>query len=132
MATDKRHRYEELKKQVAYHNERYHVHDRPEITDYEYDQLFNELLQLEKENPKWVTLDSPSHRVGGEVLAGFTKARHRHPMLSLANSYDPDDIRAFDERVKKFLNVPESPEYFCELKFDGLAMELIYENGFLI
>jgi len=122
-------RYEELKKLIEYHNKLYHSHDRPEISDYEYDQLFQELLELERKNPDWVEADSPSQRVGGEVLEAFKKVAHRTPMLSLANSYDPDDILAFDERVKKFLKSTAEVEYFCEPKFDGLALELIYENG---
>ncbi|MFN8790225.1 MAG: NAD-dependent DNA ligase LigA [Bdellovibrionales bacterium] len=122
-------RYEELKKLIEYHNKLYHSHDRPEISDYEYDQLFQELLELERKNPDWVEADSPSQRVGGEVLEAFKKMAHRTPMLSLANSYDPGDILAFDERVKKFLKTTSDVEYFCEPKFDGLALELIYENG---
>lgn len=122
-------RYEELKKLIDHHNDLYFRQDAPEISDYEYDQLFKELLALEKNNPDWVTQDSPSKRVGGQVLDAFEKVAHRIPMLSLSNSYDPEDIQAFDERVKKFLKNNSDVEYFCEPKFDGLALELIYENG---
>lgn len=125
-------RYEELKKLVEYHNKLYHSQDKPEISDYEYDQLFNELLKIEKAHPDWVDADSPTQRVGGEVLSAFKKVPHRTPMLSLANSYNPEDILAFDERVKKFLKSSSEVEYFCEPKFDGLALEIVYEKGRLV
>ena len=122
-------RYQELKAQIEYHNTLYHSKDAPKITDFEYDKLFQELLDIEKQHPELVTQDSPSQRVGGEVLSAFKKVTHRIPMLSLSNSYDTDDILAFDERVKKFLKNDQDIEYFCEPKFDGLALEIIYENG---
>lgn len=122
-------RHEELKKIITEHDHNYHVLDKPIITDYEYDQLFSELLRLESTEENLDLSDSPSQRVGGNVLDGFEKAPHRQPMLSLANSYSPEDIFEFDERIKKFLNTEEPIEYLCEVKFDGLSMELIYENG---
>lgn len=122
-------RYQELKKIIEYHNQLYHSQDKPEISDFEYDKLFNELIEIEKKHPEWIEADSPSQRVGGEVLDAFKKVPHRIPMLSLANSYNPEDILAFDDRVKKFLKDKSEIEYFCEPKFDGLALELIYENG---
>lgn len=125
-------RHEELKKIIAEHDYNYHVLDRPIITDYEYDQLFEELLRLEKNEKDLDLSDSPSQRVGGSILEGFAKAAHRLPMLSLANSYSPEDIFDFDERIKKFLNSEKTIEYLCELKFDGLSMELIYQNGHLV
>ena len=125
-------RHEELKKILAEHDYNYYVIDRPTITDYEYDQLFAELLKIEKSEKDLDLSDSPSQRVGGKVLDSFTKVAHRVPMLSLANSYSPEDIFDFDERVKKFLNTEKDIEYFCELKFDGLSMEIIYENGQLV
>ncbi|MFM6926869.1 MAG: NAD-dependent DNA ligase LigA [Bdellovibrio sp.] len=125
-------RHEQLKKILAEHDYNYYVIDRPTITDYEYDQLFAELLKIEKSEKDLDLSDSPSQRVGGKVLDSFTKVAHRVPMLSLANSYSPEDIFDFDERVKKFLNTDKAIEYFCELKFDGLSMEIIYENGQLV
>lgn len=122
-------RHEELKKLIAHHDYLYHVMDNPEITDFEYDKLFSELLELEKKNASFDISDSPSQRVGSTPLSAFEKASHRIPMLSLANSYSPEDIFDFDERVKKFLNQSDDIEYLCEPKFDGLSMELIYENG---
>lgn len=122
-------RHEELKKLISHHNHLYHSLDRPEISDYEFDQLFQELLKLEAENPQLERADSPSRRVGGEVLDSFQKMNHRKPMLSLSNTYSPEDIREFDERVRKFLGTEEPVEYFCEPKFDGLALELVYEKG---
>ncbi|HEY8272371.1 MAG TPA: NAD-dependent DNA ligase LigA [Pseudobdellovibrionaceae bacterium] len=129
-------RHEELKKIIAEHDYNYYVTDKPLISDYEYDQLFAELLELEKNEALLGHLDlsdSPSQRVGGAPLGAFEKVTHRKPMLSLANSYSPEDILEFDERVKKFLK-REGPvvEYYVEPKFDGLSMELVYEKGFLI
>lgn len=125
-------RHEELKKIIAEHDRSYYILDKPTITDYEYDQLFAELLKIEAGEKGLDLSDSPSQRVGGGVLEAFTKAPHRIPMLSLANSYSPEDIFDFDERVKKFLKTEDEIEYFCELKFDGLSMEIIYENGQLV
>ncbi len=124
-------RYQDLIKIIEHHNSLYYTQDKPEITDYEYDQLFLELLEIERANPDLVTSSSPSQRVGGEVLDAFKKVPHRLPMLSLANSFDPEDIIAFDERFKKFIKQEAEIEYFCEPKFDGLALEIIYENGIL-
>lgn len=125
-------RHEELKKIISQHDYSYYVLDRPTITDYEYDQLFSELLELEKKDKNLDLSDSPSQRVGATPLDAFEKASHRTPMLSLANSYSPEDIVDFDERIKKFLNSDDDVEYLCEPKFDGLSMELIYENGHFV
>jgi DNA ligase (NAD+) len=124
-------RYLFLKSEISRHDLLYHSLDRPEISDYEYDQLFSELLRLEKTHPSLDKTDSPSQRVGGKPLASFEKTAHRIPMLSLANSYDENDLAEFDQRVKKFLNSDKDIEYYCEPKFDGLAIELVYENGVL-
>lgn len=125
-------RHQKLKALIHRHNELYHTLDKPEITDYEYDQLYAELLQLEKENPSLDVSDSPSTRVGGDAISQFQKVAHRQPMLSLQNSYSVEDILDFDERVKKFLRSEEPVEYLAELKLDGLSMELVYENGSLV
>lgn len=130
-AKNKVSRYAELKELIEKHNRLYYVDDRPEISDYEYDQLWNELLEIEKNSPELKGADSPSHRVGGEPIGAFEKVRHRQPMLSLSNTYNPEELVEFDERTKKFLASPDEIEYFCEPKFDGLAVELIYENGLL-
>lgn len=124
-------RYNELKKIVSYHNHRYHTLDQPEISDAEFDRLFAELLKLEAEHPEYDSSDSPTKRVGGTVLDAFQKVNHRKPMLSLANSYSHEDIFDFDEKLKRFLNSEDDIEYFCEPKFDGLALELVYEEGLL-
>jgi DNA ligase (NAD+) len=122
-------RLNELKELIREHDYNYHVLDRPKISDYEYDQLVHELLKIESDHPNLVTPDSPSQRVGAQPLAEFEKVAHRRPMLSLSNTYSVDEVREFDERVKKFLETTKDIEYFCELKFDGLAVELIYEDG---
>ena len=121
--------YEKLKKKIIEHDYKYYVLDQPTLSDYEYDQLYAELLKMEAEHPDFDRSDSPSQRVGGKPLDAFRKANHRVPMISLANTYSPEEIREFDARVKKFLSTDKEIEYFCEPKFDGLAIELIYENG---
>lgn len=124
-------RMEKLRAEIRKHDYQYHVLDQPMMSDREYDQLFDDLLQLEKAHPELVTLDSPTQRVGAKPLDAFEKQAHRLPMLSLSNTYSPEEIHEFDERVRKFLQTDEPVCYFCEPKFDGLAIELIYENGVL-
>lgn len=125
-------KHSELKEKVNYHNERYHTHDKPEISDYDFDQLFGELLKLEEEYSGLDLTDSPSQRVGGDAIASFKKVDHRLPMISLANSYNEEDIKEFNTRIKKFLRNDDDVEYFAELKLDGLSMELVYEDGQLV
>lgn len=107
----------------------YHTLDKPLVSDKEYDDFFGALKHIEAQHPEWTTISSPTHRVGGAVLPVFLKGAHRLPMLSLSNSYDPDDLVDFDQRIQNFLKLESKFEYFCEPKFDGLSMELIYENG---
>ncbi len=125
-------RHEELKRLVREHDFNYHVLDKPLISDYAFDQLFQELLELESSNPGLKLFDSPSQRIGSQPLPFFEKIQHRTPMLSLSNSYSTDDILKFDERVHSYLKSTSEIEYFCEPKFDGLAIELIYEDGTLV
>ena len=123
-------RVKELRRVIQYHNHRYYNEDQPEISDAEYDLLVRELIHLEQEYPDLVTPDSPTQRVGGEPAAGFTKVRHEIPMLSLGNAYGPDDLREFDRRVRDLVKGPV--QYICELKIDGLAVSLRYEDGQLV
>jgi DNA ligase (NAD+) len=127
--TDVRGRIEDLREQVRYHNRRYHVEDAAEISDAEYDALYNELETLEGEHPELVTPDSPTQRVGGEPVEGFEEVRHSVPMLSLANARKVEDLREWDARVRRLLGDDESPRYVTERKIDGLAVSLRYENG---
>jgi DNA ligase (NAD+) len=127
--TDVGGRIEDLREQVRYHNRRYHVQDAPEISDAEYDALYNELEALEGEHPELVTPDSPTQRVGGEPVEGFEEVRHSVPMLSLANARKVEDLREWDARVRRLLGDDESPRYVTERKIDGLAVSLRYENG---
>jgi DNA ligase (NAD+) len=127
--TDVGGRIEDLREQVRYHNRRYHVQDAPEISDAEYDALYNELEALEGEHPELVTPDSPTQRVGGEPVEGFKEVRHSVPMLSLANARKVEDLREWDARVRRLLGDDESPRYVTERKIDGLAVSLRYENG---
>ncbi len=118
--------------EVNHHNEQYHKLDQPEISDYDYDQLFEKLLAFEKAHPELDISNSPSQKAGATVLDAFQKHPHRKPMLSLSNSYNEEDLLEFHERVKKFLRSDDEVEYFAELKLDGLSMELVYENGKLV
>ncbi len=126
-------RIHELAELIRNHDHRYYVLDDPELTDAEYDKLFRELRDLEGAHPEWVEPDSPTHRVGGAVLDKFTKLKHRVPMLSLANALSEEEFIDFDQRVHKFLDRQPNLEleYFAELKFDGLSINLTYEEGLL-
>ena len=126
-----RDRAEALRRELERHNRLYYVEDAPEITDAEYDRLFAELQALETEHPALVTRDSPTQRVGAPPLSEFAEVRHRTPMLSLANAFAEDDVRAFDRRVREALHA-EEVEYAVEPKFDGLAVSLAYRDGELV
>ena len=129
MNVDVRKKVETLRKQLDHHNYRYYVLDDPEVADREYDTLLRELQKLEQDHPELVTHDSPTQRVGARPLEAFGSVDHRLPMLSLENAMSDEELIAFDERVKKGLDVDKSIEYVAELKMDGLAVELVYENG---
>ncbi len=120
-----------LREQVRYHGRRYYIEDAPEISDAEYDALYRELEQLEAENPELVTDDSPTQRVGGEPLEGFETVRHAVPMLSLSNARKTEDLVEWDARVRRLLGPDEEADlrYVTELKIDGLAVSVRYENG---
>lgn len=125
-------RVQHLRDEIRRHEELYYVQASPEISDADFDALMNELKALEAAHPELLTPDSPTQRVGGRPAEGFATVEHLQPMLSLDNAYDEDDLRAFDERVRKGLAVETSPEYVAELKIDGLSMALTYEDGRLI
>jgi len=112
---------------INLHNYNYYVLDNPTISDFEFDQLLNELIQLEKENPDFVQPDSPTQRVGGEITKQFTSVKHIFQMLSLGNTYSIEEIEDFDKRVQNALL--NKTEYVCELKYDGVAISLVYEKG---
>jgi DNA ligase (NAD+) len=120
-----------LRAEVVRHEELYYVHDRPEISDAEYDALVARLRQLEEEHPEFQTPDSPTLRVGGRPAEGFSEYVHRRPMLSLDNSYNIEDLRAFDERCRKLAD-GRVFEYVAELKIDGLSLSVHYEGGLLV
>ena len=118
----------ELRRIIEKANRQYYVLDNPEITDAEYDALFRELVELETQYPELVTPDSPTQRVGGPPSGAFAKVTHRTPMLSLSNAFERDEVREFDKRVHRALG-DVRVEYVTELKIDGLAMSLLYEEG---
>lgn len=119
---------EELRDQIRHHDHRYYVLNDPEISDQKYDKLMDKLKQLEKDHPQLVTEDSPTQRVGGQPVEGFDNVRHGVAMLSIDNTYNADELRDFDKRVKKGLETDDY-QYVVELKIDGLAVSIRYENG---
>lgn len=123
-------RIQKLTDQINHHNDLYYNKSKPQISDYEFDQLLEELIQLETKFPEWRLPDSPSQRVGGTITKEFATVVHRYPMLSLGNTYSSEELMDFDGRVSKGLE-GDPYEYFCELKFDGVSISLIYENGLL-
>ncbi|PAE07353.1 DNA ligase (NAD(+)) LigA [Terribacillus saccharophilus] len=118
----------DLRKKLNQYNYDYHVLDNPQVSDFEYDQTLKRLLDIEGEFPDLVTNDSPSQRVGAAPLEAFNKVEHRVPMLSLGNAFNEEDLRSFDKRVRNGLETDDY-SYICELKIDGLAVSLRYENG---
>ena len=129
-------RIEELRRLIRYHEERYYVLSDPEIADAEFDALMKELERLEAEHPDLVSHHSPTRRVGGRVAAGFATVEHVQPMLSLDNAYSEDELRAFDDRVRRGLAAAgasiDKAEYVAELKIDGVSIALTYEDGLLV
>ena len=125
---DAKNRIEELKEILNQASIDYYVNDNPKMEDYEYDRLMAELIDLEDKNPDLKTPDSPTNRIGGEVLSKFEKVVHPNKMMSLADAFSYDELKDFDKRVKA---VAPSATYLCELKIDGLSVSLRYENGVL-
>ncbi len=124
-------RAEELRRLLEHHAYRYYVLDEPEVSDTEYDRLFRELQEIEAFDPALQTPDSPTLRVGAPPISSFEQYRHATPMLSLDNAFSESELRAFDDRIRKSLEV-EEVTYHCELKFDGASLSLTYEDGVLI
>ncbi len=118
---------EDLREKINNHNYKYYVLDNPEISDYEYDMLMKELMDLEEKFPELITSDSPTQRVGGEAISKFEQVTHTVPLLSLGNSYNEKDLFDFDRRIRK--EIGENVEYVVEFKIDGLSVALTYEDG---
>jgi DNA ligase (NAD+) len=126
-------RLHQLRALIRHHEERYYVHNAPEISDEEFDALLHELERLEAENPDLVTPESPTQRVAGRPIEGFATVEHLSPMLSLDNAYNDEELKAFDERVRKGAGLGEAPAaYVVELKIDGLSIALTYDSGRLV
>ena len=131
MAEDIMQKIERLRAEIRRHDYLYYVLNQPQISDRQYDELFAELKSLEQANPQYITPDSPTQRVSERPLEGFASVRHSIPMLSIDNTYSPDELKAFDERVAKGLG-GKNYDYVVELKIDGLAISLRYEKGRLV
>ncbi len=123
---------EQLRSELNEHSYRYYVLDDPSVPDAEYDRLFRQLQQLESEHPHLITSESPTQRVGNQPLDGFKQVQHKVPMLSLDNVFNPEELQAFDQRLRERLKLDHAIEYVCEPKLDGLAVSLMYENGILV
>lgn len=123
-------RIEELSKEIHYHNYQYYIMDNPDISDYDFDMLLNELIALEKEYPSLVQPDSPTQRVGGDVIKQFAQVKHSRPMLSLSNTYSEEELGDFFSRVENGLG-HSKVDYVCELKYDGVAISIKYVNGII-
>ncbi len=123
---------EQLRATLRHHEYCYHVLDNPEVPDAEYDRLMQRLKALEAEHPELITPDSPTQRVGASPLSAFEQVRHEIPMLSLDNVFDEESYLAFDKRVRDRLKDTQDLTFCCELKLDGLAVSLLYENGSLV
>jgi DNA ligase (NAD+) len=128
---DERRRIEDLRQEIRRHDYLYYVKNEPVISDYQYDMLIKELVALEREHPELITPDSPSQRVGGEPTEAFPTVLHPVPMLSLENTYSPEELRDFHRRVTEWLS-GQKVEYVAELKIDGVAVSLRYEGGLFI
>jgi len=131
MTKDARKRIEQLLAQIREHDFLYYVQDRPQVTDHAYDRLFAELKSLEAENPELITPDSPTQRISSKLIGTFDSVTHSAPMLSIDNTYNADELCAFDKRVEKALG-QKGYDYVVELKIDGLAVNLRYEDGLLV
>ncbi len=122
-------RLQELRKQIQYHNYRYYVLNDPVISDFEYDQLYAELVKIEQEHPEWITPDSPTQRVGGTIAEKFDKIRHPVPILSLSNAFTKEEVKEWYERIGKLDARVKDADFIVEPKIDGLTVVLHYEDG---
>src|ERR1700682_1211578 len=130
-AKDLEQKMEALREKIRYHEHLYYLLHNPEISDTEFDKLMQQLKALEAEHPELITADSPTQRVGGKPREGFVKVPHSSPMLSLDNTYNEEELRAWERRVHE-LTGRKDVDYVCELKLDGMSLALIYENGKLV
>src|SRR6202045_1375671 len=130
-ARDTEKKIESLREKIRHHEYLYYVLDQPEISDAEFDKLMRQLKDLEAEHPELVTEDSPTQRVGGKPREGFVKVPHSSPMLSLDNTYNEEELRAWERRVHE-LSGRRDIDYVCELKLDGMSLALIYQDGKLV
>ncbi|OFX18926.1 MAG: DNA ligase (NAD(+)) LigA [Bacteroidetes bacterium GWA2_31_9] len=120
-------RIEQLRADIERHNYNYYVHNRPEVSDFEYDMLMGDLTALENKFPEFQSHTSPTQKVGSDITTEFKQVTHKYPMLSLGNTYNPEELREFDNRIKKIIG--DNFEYVCELKYDGTSISLTYSDG---
>ena len=130
MSIQVKNKIEELRKEISEYNYQYYVLNNSLISDYDFDQLLKQLEELEIKYPEYNDVNSPTKRVGGDITKNFPSIKHQYPMLSLSNSYSKDEIVDFQKRVTKVVGT--DIDYSCELKYDGVAISLTYENGELL
>ena len=122
-----KYKIEKLRHDLNEHNYKYYVLSQPSISDFEYDALMRELIEMEEKYPQFFDDNSPTQRVGNDINLEFNQIEHKYPMLSLGNTYSKEELQDFDIRVKKL--VTENFDYACELKYDGTSISLIYKKG---
>ncbi len=121
---------EQLRKQLHQYNYNYYVLSQPTISDYDFDMLLNELIDLEQKNPEFADANSPTQRVGSDINTEFKQVAHKYPMLSLGNTYSESELRDFETRIRKLIDGDIS--YVCEMKYDGTSISITYKNGKLV
>ena len=128
---DPRERIDALRRRIEHHNYLYYVLNQPSVSDREYDLLLRELQELESRYPQFDSPSSPTKRIGEKLTDGFRSVAHEIPMLSISNTYEPGELRDFDQRTRRFLNLDDNDplEYTVELKIDGVSISILYENG---
>ena len=132
MAADVERQLERLREEIRHHDRKYYVDAAPEISDREYDKLMERLKQLEAEHPELVTPDSPTQRIGDQPVDELTPVEHRVPMLSIENTYSIDELKKYGERIGQAAAAAKTIEWVVELKVDGVAVSLVYEDGLLV
>src|SRR3972149_2592796 len=127
-----RQRLEQLRREIQFHNYRYHVLDDPQISDLEFDRLMSELREIENAHPEWITSDSPTQRIGAAPSDRFEKIRHPAPILSLGNAFDAEGVRAWYERILRIDERVAEASFVVEPKIDGLTVVLHYQDGIFV
>lgn len=122
----------ELRDEIHRHNFLYYTEDKPVISDYEFDQKLKKLISLEESHPEFTDINSPTKRIGGGLLNNFETKKHNYPMYSLDNTYTRDEVNDWVKKIKRIIGDKEKISFTCELKYDGVSISLLYEQGLLV